>query len=88
MCVYGKHPLAGRDIQYLASDSRSRYRTPFNEIKSNAQHLNNPEIPIILVIKNVIAFCNQGKPCPVFKISLVQVSVNKIKFVPMCKQEC
>ena len=33
MCVYDEHPLAGRDIQYQAPDSRSRYATPFDEIK-------------------------------------------------------
>ena len=54
MCVYDKHPLAGPDIQYRAPDSRSRYTTAFNEIKSNVQNLNNPGIPMILVIKNVI----------------------------------
>ena len=73
MCVYNKDLLAGCNIQYRAADSRSRYATPFNEIKSNVQHLNNPGIPMILVIKNVMAFCNQGKPCAVFKISLVHV---------------
>ena len=53
MCVYDEHPLAGRDIQYRASHSRSRYTTPFDEIKSNVEHINNPGIPMILVIKNV-----------------------------------
>ena len=43
------------------------YTTPFDEIKSNVQNLNNPGIPMILVIKNVIAFCKQGKSCAVFK---------------------
>ena len=52
VCMY---PLGGRDIQYRAANSRSRYTTPFNKIKSNVQHLNNPKIPMILVIKNVIA---------------------------------
>ena len=44
MCVYDEHPLAGREIQYRAPDSQSRYTTPFNEIKSNVHHLNNPGI--------------------------------------------
>ena len=60
MCVYDKHPLTGRDIQYRAPDSWSRYTTPFDKIKSIVQNLNNPGIPMILVIKNVAAFCNQG----------------------------
>ena len=53
VCVYDKHPLAGRDIQYRAPDSRSKYTTPFDEIKRNMQHLNYPGIPMILVIKNL-----------------------------------
>ena len=76
VCVYGEHPLAGQDIQSRASNSWSRYTTPFDEIKSNVQHLYKPGIPMFLVIKNIIAFCNQGKPCAVFKINLVHVSVN------------
>ena len=51
--MYDKLLLAGRDIQYRAPDSWSRYTTPFDEIKSNMQHLNNPGIQMILVIKNV-----------------------------------
>ena len=35
----------------------------------DVQHVNNSGIPMILVIKNAIAFCNQGKPRAVFKIS-------------------
>ena len=31
-CVYDEHPLAGRDIQYWAPDSRSRYTTSFDNI--------------------------------------------------------
>ena len=61
MCVYDEHPLAGRDIQYRAPDNRSRYTLPSDKIKSNVQHPNNPGIPMILVIKNLIAFCNQVK---------------------------
>ena len=34
VCVFDDHLLAGRDIQYRASDSRSRYTMPFDEIKS------------------------------------------------------
>ena len=30
--VYDKHPLAGRDIQYRAPNSRLRYATPFDDI--------------------------------------------------------
>ena len=56
MCVYDEHQLAGQDIQYLATNSWSRYTTSFDELKSNVQHLNNPGIPMIHVIKNVIAF--------------------------------
>ena len=63
MCVFDEHLLAGRDIQYRAPDSQSRYTTPFNKIKSNMQHAKQSWIPMILVIINVIAFCNQGKPC-------------------------
>ena len=32
ICEYDEHPIAGRDIQYRAPDSWSRYTTPFNEI--------------------------------------------------------
>ena len=32
MCVFDEHLLAGRDIQYRAPDSQSRYTTPFNKI--------------------------------------------------------
>ena len=53
MCVHDEHRLAGRDIQYRAADNRSRYTTPFNRIKSIVQHLNNPGIPMILVIQKV-----------------------------------
>ena len=31
MCVYDKHPLAGRDIQYRAPNSQSRYTPSFDE---------------------------------------------------------
>ena len=40
VCVYDEHPLAGRDIQYQAPNSQSRYTTPFDEIKSNVQYYN------------------------------------------------
>ena len=33
ICVYDEHPIAGRDIQYWAPDSRLRYTTPFVYIK-------------------------------------------------------
>ena len=33
ICVFDEHPIAGRDIKFLAPDSRSRYATPFNDIK-------------------------------------------------------
>ena len=45
ICVYDEHPLAGRDIQYRAPNSRSSCTTPFDNIKTK-----------ILVIKKVIAF--------------------------------
>ena len=32
VCVYDEHPKAGRDKQYWAPDSRSKYKTPFDEI--------------------------------------------------------
>ena len=32
ICVYDEHPIAGRDIQYRAPDSRSRYATPLDDI--------------------------------------------------------
>ena len=32
ICVYDKHPIAGRDIQCRAPDSQSRYTTPFGDI--------------------------------------------------------
>ena len=32
ICVYVEHSLAGRDIQYLAPDSRSRCTTPFDDM--------------------------------------------------------
>ena len=54
MRVYDKHPLGSPDIQYQATDSRSRYTKPLDEIKSNVQHLINPGIPMILVIKILI----------------------------------
>ena len=31
LCLYYEHPLAGRDIQYRAPDSWSRYTTPYND---------------------------------------------------------
>ena len=40
-CVDDKHPLAGRDIQYWAPDSQSRYTTPFNVLLSNRHQLAN-----------------------------------------------
>ena len=41
MCVYDEHPLAGRDIQYGAPDSWSRYTTPFDKIKKyHIKHIN------------------------------------------------
>ena len=33
VCVYDEHPLAGQEIQYWAPHNRSRYTTPFDEIK-------------------------------------------------------
>ena len=79
MCVYNEHPLAGRDIQYRAPNSRSRHTTPFDEIKVICNNVNNPGIVMILVIKNVKAFCNQCKPCATIKIRLVHVSVKQDK---------
>ena len=32
ICVYDKHSIAGRDVQYQAPDSRSEYTTPFDDI--------------------------------------------------------
>ena len=31
-CLYDEHPLASRDIQHRAPDSRSRRTTPFDDI--------------------------------------------------------
>ena len=39
MCVYDKHPLAGREIQYRAPNSWSRYTTPIDKSKSYVQHV-------------------------------------------------
>ena len=30
ICLYDEHPISGRDIQYRAPVSRSRYTTQFN----------------------------------------------------------
>ena len=32
MCVYDDHPVTGWDLQYRATDSRSRDTTPFDDI--------------------------------------------------------
>ena len=42
MCVYDEQPIAGRDIQCQAPDSRSRYTTPFDDYKVMCKHVNNP----------------------------------------------
>ena len=63
MCVYDEHLLAGQDIQYRAPDSRSRYTTPFGEIKSNVQHLNNPLIPIMVNTKFCLLISTKKKKC-------------------------
>ena len=55
ICVYVKHPIAGQNIQYQAHDSRSRHTTPFGDIIKYCVTCKQSWIPMILVIKSVIA---------------------------------
>ena len=49
ICVYDDHPIAGRDIQYWAPESRSEYTTQFN--------VNNLLFTCALLTKNTTIPC-------------------------------
>ena len=51
ICVYDEHPIAGQDMQCWAPDSRSRYKTPFDDCKVMCKNVNNPGSQWSLLLK-------------------------------------
>ena len=56
ICVYDELPLAGRDIQYRAPDSRLRCTTPLDDTINNMQHVKQSWIKKILVYTTIPSY--------------------------------